>query len=89
MSVEVYCTVDLNREDYREISMEWWINGYSGLVTPPVGTSPPLNKQQHTDMASYTPLCFNLLLEQRTLLLYIQLKENESRRGKCLPVRLV
>lgn len=44
------------------------------------------NKQQH--MASCTPLCFSLLLEHYTLL-YIQLREDESRRGKGLLVRLV
>lgn len=89
MSVEMYCRSqhgglqrDLNG------SLKWWINGYSGLVTPPVGTGPAINKQRHTDQASSTPLCFNLLLESYTLLLHIQLKEDESRRGKCLLVRL-
>lgn len=90
MSVEVYCRSqkaglqrDLNG------GLEWWINGYSGPVTPSVGTGPPVNKWRHTDMASYTPLCFNPLLESCSLLLRIQFKEDESRKGKCLLVRLV
>lgn len=39
----------------------------------------PVNKQRHTNAACNTPLCFNLLLEWCTLLLHIQLKEDESR----------
>lgn len=42
-------TIDLNGD------LEGWINCYSGLVTPQVGTiPPPLNKQRHADMAAYT-----------------------------------
>lgn len=55
-SVEFYCK---NQQGRLQMglngSVQWRINGYSGPVTPPVGTSPPVNKQLHTDMASCTP----------------------------------
>lgn len=78
MSVKMYCgsqqgiQIDLNR------GVEWWINGYSGLVTPSHSTSPPINERPHTDMAPYTPFCFYLLLECCTLVFHIQLKEGEN-----------
>ncbi len=86
MSVEVCCRSQQGGLQ-RDVNggLESGINRYSGLVTPPVGTGPSVNKQRHTDMASYTPLCFNLLLECCTLLFHIQLKEDESRRGKMSP----
>ena len=81
MSLEVNCWSQQGRLQ-RNLNgvLEWWIDGFSGLVMLPVSTSPPGNKWRHTDMASYTPLCFNLLLECCTLL-HIQLKWDE-RRGK-------
>lgn len=53
MSVEVYCRYQHGGQQ-RDINggLEWWIDGYSGLVAPPVGTGPDANKQHPTLLQS-------------------------------------
>lgn len=45
VSVKVYCGSQ-QRALQRDCNggLEWWINGYSGLITPPFSTGPPVNK---------------------------------------------
>lgn len=82
------CIADFNRGRLqRDLNggLEWWINGYSSLVTPPVGTGTQVNKRWHT--YPFTPHFASICC--CTLLLPTQLKEDERKRGKCLLVRLV